>query len=183
MGGSECSLSSPTRVARPLLPLSSSILHPPSFIPHPSSFILHPPSSPCLILPSSVFPLHSSSPHPTSFSHRPSLHTLHSSSWLILFPPFSSSPSDAPGSRNRAERSEAMGNGWVGGWRGGGDAGVGALVGVMSAPLQGDASAHARPRVRDQRCTTGQVSKLVDRPNQLSSCRFPFVLTAQVNVS
>ena len=108
MEGSECSLSSPTRVARPLLPLPSSMLH-------PSSFILQHPSSPCLILPSSAFPLHSSSPHPTSFSHRPSLHTLPSSSWLIPFPSFSFSPSDAPGSRNRAERIKAMGNGWVGG--------------------------------------------------------------------
>ena len=172
MGGSECSLSSPTRVARPLLPLPSSILHPSSFIlslAHPAFLRLPPP----FLIP----------PHPTSFSHRPSLHILPSSSWLILFPSFSSSPSDAPGSRNRAERSEAMGNGWVGGWRGGGGAGLGALVGVMSAPLQGDASAYARPRVRDQRRTTGQVSKLVNRPNQLSSCRFPFVLTAQVSVS
>jgi len=146
---------------------STSFLHPPSSILHPSSSIFSLSHSAFLRL-----PLHSSSPHPISFSHRPSLHTLPSSSWLILFPSFSSSPEDDPGSRKRAERSEAMGNGWVGGWRGGAGAGVGALVGVMNAPLQGDASAYARTRVRDQRRTTRQVSKLVDRPNQLSSCRF-----------
>ena len=43
-------------------------------------------------------------------------------------------------------------------------------------PLQGDASASARPCVREQRRTTGQVSKLVDWPSQCSSCRSPFRL-------